>query len=144
MRVRTAPMPLATERVRQRFERWRRTRTPRRSPIPDALWAAAVALAGQHGLYATSRLLRLDYTALKQRMPAGNGTVAPASPTFVELTPALGPCAACIIEIEGPRGGRMRVQLLASRSQISWRSRVWSGAARHDPGDAADADSGGG
>ena len=76
MRVRTAPMPLAMERVRRRFERWRQTRTPRRSPIPDALWATAVALARQHGLYATSRLLRLDYTALKKRLPASDRTVA--------------------------------------------------------------------
>ena len=131
MTVRTAPMPLAMERVRQRFERWRRTRTPRRSPIPDALWAAAVALARRHGLYATSRRLRLDYTALKKRMPAGDGTVAPASPTFVELPPALGPCAACVIEIEGPHGGRMRVQLpgVPLPDLVALTRVVWSGAA---------------
>jgi hypothetical protein len=133
MRVRTAPMPIATERVRQRFERWRRTRTPGRSPIPDALWAAAVALARQHGLYATSQLLRLDYTALKKRMPAGDETVAPAhgSPTFVELTPAPGPCAACVIEIEGPCGGRMRVQLpgVTFPDLVALTRMVWSGAA---------------
>jgi hypothetical protein len=130
MRVRSAPMPIATERVRQRFERWRRTRTPGRSPIPDALWAAAVALAREHGLYATSRLLRLDYTALKKRMPAGDEIVAPA-PTFVELTPAPGPCAACVIEIEGPRGGRMRVQLpgVTLPDLVALTRVVWSGAA---------------
>ena len=133
MRIRTAPMPLATERVRQRFERWRRTRTPRRSPIPDALWAAAVALARQHGLYATSRLLRLDYTALKKRMPAGDRTVAPApaSPTFVELTPAPGPWAACVIEIESPCGGRMRVQVpqVTVPDLVALTRGVWSGGA---------------
>ena len=132
MRVRTAPMPLAMEPVRQRFERWRQTRTPRRSPIPDALWAAAVTLARQHGLYATSRLLRLDYSALKKRMPAGDRTVAPAScPTFVELTSAPGPCAACIIEIEGPRGERMRVQVpqVTVPDLVALTRGVWSGGA---------------
>jgi len=133
MRVRTAPMPLAMERVRQRFERWRRTRTPGRSPIPDALWAVAVALARQHGLYATSQLLRLDYTALKRRLLAGDRPVAPApaSPTFVELTPAPGPCTACVIEIEGPHGGRMRVQLpgVTLPDLVALTRVVWSGAA---------------
>lgn len=132
MRLRTAPVPLAMERVRQRFEGWRQTRTPRRSPIPDALWAAAVALARRHGLYATSRLLRLDYTALKTRMPAGDRPVAPAptSPTFIELTPAPGPCAACVIEIEGPLGGRMRVQLpgVTLPDLVALTRVVWSGA----------------
>ena len=131
MRVRTAPMPLAMERVRRRFERWRQTRTPRRSPIPEALWATAVALARQHGLYATSRLLRLDYTALKNRLPASDRTVARVSPTFVELTPAPGPGAACVIEIEGPHGGRMRVQLpgVTVPDLVALTRVVWSGAA---------------
>ena len=62
----TTSVPVALEKVRRRLERWRRTRTYRRSPIPAALWSAAVAVARQHGLYTTSRVLRLDYTALKK------------------------------------------------------------------------------
>jgi hypothetical protein len=114
MRVRPpAPGP-AMERVRERFEQWRHTRVPRRSPIPATLWAAAVALARQHGLYATARRLRLDYTALKRRMStAGDRAVAPAAshPTLIELTPAPGLGSTCVIEIESPCGGRMRVQV---------------------------------
>ncbi len=134
MRVRTAPKPLAMERVRQRYERWRRTRTPRRSPIPDTLWAAAVALARHHGLYATSRLLRLDYTALKRRMPtAGDGTVAPAAPrpTVIELSPAPGLSPPCVIEIESPCGGRLRVQVpqVTVSDLVALTRGVWGGGA---------------
>jgi hypothetical protein len=111
MIARQTAIPIAMERARQRFEQWRRTRTPRRSPIPDALWAAAVAVGRRHGLYATSRALRLDYTALKKRMPAARDrAAAPASPTFVELTPAS--LGTCVIEREGP-GGTLRLRLPA-------------------------------
>lgn len=132
MRVRSpAPRSLAMERVRQRFEQWRRTRTPRRSPIPATLWAAAVALARQHGLYATSRLLRLDYTALKRRMStAEDRAVASAAwrPTVIELSPAPGLCP-CVIEIESPCGGRMRVQVpqVTVPDLVALTRGVWSG-----------------
>ena len=104
--------PRSMERVRQRFERWRATRRPhRRSPIPPALWAAAVALARHHGLYSTARTLHLDYTALKKRFAADAGHAASARPTFVELPSAR---SEYIIEIDGPRATvRMRVTGLA-------------------------------
>ena len=50
--------------VRARIERWRETRQPGKA-MPDELWAAAVLLAGEHGLYAVARALRVDYGALK-------------------------------------------------------------------------------
>ena len=56
--ITTSPdsVPRSIERVRQRFERWRATRRPhRRSPIPPALWAAAITVARQHGLCPTAR-----------------------------------------------------------------------------------------
>ena len=96
----TAVVPIV-EKARQRFERWRSTRLSRRSPIPEALWTAAVAVARQHGRYATSRALGLDYAALKKRMDAAEDR-AGASPTFVELTPATG-AYGCVIEIDGAR-----------------------------------------
>jgi len=103
----------AIERVRHRFEDWRRTRTPGRSQIPARLWAAAVTLAGQHGVYAISRALRLDYAVLKRRVAAAREgeSVAPAAPhpTLIELQPLprVAPCS--VIEIEHPKGGRLRV-----------------------------------
>ena len=99
----TAVVPIGMEKARQRFERWRSTRLSRRSPIPDALWNAAVAVARQHGRYATSRALGLGYGALKKRMDAAEVRRA-ASPTFVELaTPTPHGAGECVIEIDGAR-----------------------------------------
>ncbi len=121
------PSPL--DRVHRRFERWRRTR-PRRSPIPDALWALALAAARAHGLHQTARTLRLNHTALKQRLraagvPAGG---PPARAPFVELIPGLatgGP--ACTFELETARGATLRIHLqgiappdLAALSRTFW------------------------
>ena len=55
------------EAVRRRIEHWRRVRQ-RRSPMPAALWAAAVALAAEHGVYPIARALRLNYETLKARV----------------------------------------------------------------------------
>jgi len=125
-----ASVPIVMERARRCLERWRSTRRSRRSPIPAALWATAVAVARQHGLYATSRTLRLDYAVLKKRMHAADDRAgASASPTFVELRPWPSPTSACdcVIELETPRGGRMRVQVkgvampdLVALSRVAW------------------------
>jgi len=109
---RTAAVPIAIDKVRQRFERWRSTRPSRRARIPAALWGAAVGVARQHGLYPTARTLHLDYTALKKRVAAGDAEAA-ASATFVEFTPSTG-ASTCVIEIAGPRGVTMRVQVAGS------------------------------
>jgi hypothetical protein len=105
------PSPL--DRVHQRFERWRRTRQ-RRSPIPDALWALALKAARAHGLHRTARTLRLNQTALTQRLRAAGGPAGGSSAraTFVELLPmpaAGGP--ACTLELETARGAKLRIHL---------------------------------
>jgi hypothetical protein len=102
---------IGLEQARRRITRWRETRTHRGAPMPAALWAAAIALARQHGLSTTARALRLDYGSLKKRRDAAAaGRVA--SPAFVELPAArptgLGPC---VIDLEAPRGGRMRIEV---------------------------------
>ncbi len=102
---------IGLEETRRRITRWRETRTHRGAPMPAPLWAAAIALARQHGLYTTARALHLDYGSLKKRLDtAGAGHVA--SPAFVELPVArptgLGPC---VIDLEAPRGGRMRIEV---------------------------------
>jgi hypothetical protein len=113
--------------TRRRIMRWLETRTHRGAPMPAALWAAAIALAQQHGLYTTARALRVDYGSLKKRLEAGDaGRVA--SPTFVELPAArpsgLGPC---VIDLEVPRGRRMRIEVtgvtvadLVTLTQVAW------------------------
>ena len=64
---RTGDLPARLEGVRQRFERWRRTREVG-SRIPEALWAAAVKLAGVYGIHRTAKTLRVNYYALKKRV----------------------------------------------------------------------------
>ncbi len=61
------------ETVRRRIDRWRQTRPHARAPLPPRLWAAAVALVSEHGLYGTARALRLGYGALKQHVEATGG-----------------------------------------------------------------------
>jgi hypothetical protein len=78
--------------------------------MPPGLWAAAVALTRQHGLYRTARALRLDYGALKRHADA---VASPASaPTFVELAGAVPRPVpqCCTIEIAGT-GAMLRLCL---------------------------------
>ena len=74
------PNPFRLPPLRRRLEGWRRTRTHARSPIPKALWAGAVAVARSHGLYQTSRALRLDYATLKRHVEAAEAGGAPTRP----------------------------------------------------------------
>ena len=110
----TSRRPLDLTRVRQHFDRWRRTRTHARSPIPKALWAEAVALARRQGLYRTARALHLDYGGLKAHVEAADGRGA-GRPTFVELAGStLADRGTSVIELTGPGGTvRLRVPGLA-------------------------------
>ncbi len=103
---------IGLEKTRRRIARWRETRPYRGAAMPAALWAAAVALARQHGLYPTARALRLDYGSLKTRL--GTADAGPvAAPAFIELPPAVRPSGLgpCVIDLEAPRGGRMRIEV---------------------------------
>ena len=105
MRPTKSPRPLSIERVRRRLERWRRTRAHPRAPIPKNIWAGAVALARQHGLYQTARALPINYGALKQHLEAADQTgSSEARSGFVELRPTNPPASGdAVIEVEGPR-----------------------------------------
>jgi hypothetical protein len=65
------------EEARQRVNGWRETR-PKLEPMPQELWDAAVALAGEHGVYRVARALRVDYGKLKQLLEAGDAAAARA------------------------------------------------------------------
>jgi hypothetical protein len=118
-------LPARVERVRKRFERWRRTRKPR-ARIPDSLWAAAVEVAGTFGLHRTARALPVEYYSLKKRMEqhsvAGRGRHEPGPETaFVELPPvehgfAAAPASGwdCSLELEDTAGSKMRIHLKAA------------------------------
>lgn len=97
----TRTRPPRIETVRRRLDRWRQTRRHARAPLPPRLWAAAVALVPEHGLYGTARALGLSYGALKQHVDHPDrqrGARRPAA--FVELPrPRL--YDACVIEVAG-------------------------------------------
>jgi hypothetical protein len=142
-------LPARLEGVQRRFERWRRTRTiPAR--IPEPLWAAAVKVAGTCRLSQIAKALRVNYTALKERVERRAVVVSEASeggaadqrrprvrggarsvPAFLELAPPLrvGSCQ-CTLELEDDSGAKMRVHLqgtetpdLAALSRSFWELR---------------------
>jgi len=61
--------PARLEKVRRRFDEWRRSHRTR-SRLPESLWAAAVELGREYGINRTARALRLDYYSLKTRVEA--------------------------------------------------------------------------
>jgi hypothetical protein len=105
-------VPNEVRAVHHQFEQWRRTREAG-ARIPDRLWASAVAVARRHGVYRTARMLHLEARKLKHLVTAVSpASRVPAAPAFVELlAPAAAGSGECTVEVEGPRGGRLRVQL---------------------------------
>jgi len=128
MAIRGNSTSLGLQGTQRQIARWRKTRTHRGAPMPATLWAAAVALARQHGLYTTARTLRLDYGSLKKRLgTAGAGRIP--SPAFVELAAAARPTGLgpCVIDLEAPRGRRLRIEVtgvtmadLVMLTQAAW------------------------
>lgn len=129
MRPTKSPRPLSLEGVRRRLERWRRTRTHLRAPIPKNIWAGAVALARQHGLYQTARALPINYGTLKQHLEAADGASGVrARSGFVELLPINPPAGDdSVIEVEGPRlTVRLRLHGV-TLPDLVWLSRALAG-----------------
>ena len=115
MSARTTPIvSVGMERTRRRMERWRERRTVS-MPMPEKLWAAAAKLARRHGVYPTARALGLEYNKLKRLSQSVDPThKALASPAFVELiAPQPAGVSQCRIELEGPRGGRLKIEFPA-------------------------------
>jgi hypothetical protein len=104
------------EQVRQRFESWRQNRK-KRTHIPKSLWKAAAALSGEYSINHLSKVLRLNYTALKNHIHKSNPPPQNASYvssiTFLELPPP--PVAQeSTIEIVRSDGAVMRMHLKAA------------------------------
>jgi hypothetical protein len=59
------------EQVRQRFESWRQRRK-KRTRIPGNLWQAAVALSEEYSICHLSKVLRVNYTTLKEKVIDAN------------------------------------------------------------------------
>jgi hypothetical protein len=77
--------------LRARLEEWR-TSHPRRTPLPEEMWAAAVELARRHGLYRTGL-----------NMAAPSATLA--RPEFLEVLVAPAQAGACLEVLRVPLMG---------------------------------------
>ena len=107
------------EQVSQRIEQWRRTR-PGRCRMPEPLWAAAVALAREHGIYAASHGLRVSYDSLKKRLGTRRARPAAAKPapatTFVEIgnpLPFVSGTSGASVELTTGDGAKLAIRLAA-------------------------------
>jgi hypothetical protein len=138
---RICDLPARLENLRQRFERWRRTRKVR-SRIPEPLWTAAVKSAAKYGIHRTAKVLRVNYYALKKRAeqdaaiastqqgPAATASKAAAETTFLELPAAAwAGCGECTLELEDAGGAKLRAHLkgfeapdLVALSRSFWQS----------------------
>jgi len=120
------------EQLRLEFEAFRRAHAVR-SRLPEDLWAAAAKLARRDGIEVTARVLDVDRPSLQkwterlelrgQAKPAGTPVEsqakkrAQAAPTFVELlAETTGTATSCLVEVESPKGGKLRLELKAIRS----------------------------
>jgi hypothetical protein len=121
-------IPLEIEQARQELEAWRSTHRPR-CHIPDSLWKRAAELASQHGLYLTSRTLRVDYMRLKKLVqPTSPERKSAELPRFIELmAPTMAGIPECVVELEGA-GRRMRIQLkgMGVAELVGLSRMVWS------------------
>ena len=104
------------EEVQDRFRNWRKTRT-RRTSIPRDLWKAAIEQTQYYSINTVSKALGLSYTDLKRRVKASRTDVC-SSPsevaTFVELDLKETIPGRCVIEMETPRGARLKMDFMGT------------------------------
>ncbi|MEA3362253.1 MAG: hypothetical protein U9Q61_03165 [Thermodesulfobacteriota bacterium] len=105
------PAPTITlKSVKQKFKDWRDTRK-HRSRIPDELWEAAASLSGQYSVHYISKTLRVNHSALRDRVAARSMHENMEGQTcFFELPPPASlPIAECLVEMENSQGDKMRM-----------------------------------
>ncbi|MFO0363668.1 MAG: hypothetical protein ACK55F_03135, partial [Acidobacteriota bacterium] len=95
------PVAAPIVQMQRELEEYRRSR-PKLAKLPESIWEAATALARQHGLYAVTQALRLDYMGLKKRLgDVPSQRPANSKPVFVELiAPPPTQPEKCLIEFE--------------------------------------------
>lgn len=95
----TTPPPLAE--VRAKFDAWRAAKPHRNSPIPDALWSAALSLRDGMSPSAIGKALRINpsHLADRARRPGHGEDGSFESGTLV---PAAHDCGARFVEITHP------------------------------------------
>jgi hypothetical protein len=90
--------------LRARLAEWRKSH-PRRCPLPEEIWMAAVELARRHGLYRTARALPIDYASLRKRLNRAAPVAAVARPEFLEVLMAPAQTGACVEVLRVPLTG---------------------------------------
>lgn len=101
---------LNLEDVEQLFTTWR-TKRKHKTRIPDELWEAAVALSRHYSVHLISKTLRINHSALRDRITINNqeeNTLA--KPGFLELpSPLASSISECHVEMENRNGERIRM-----------------------------------
>ncbi len=121
------------KKVQRQFESWRNTRKSR-GPIPEALWDAAISLAGSYSVHQISKGLRLNHTAVKDRVEISRNIIFEEAPqaTFVELPPLNQPMRIeeFRLDLENKAGAKMKIHVkghtdidLLALTQTFWRQR---------------------
>ena len=90
--------------LRARLVEWRKSH-PRRSPLPEEMWAVAVELARRHGIYRTARALPIDYVNLRKRVNGAVPSTVAVHPEFVEVLVAPPQSSACVEVLRVPLTG---------------------------------------
>jgi hypothetical protein len=102
------------EQVRQRFESWRQRRK-KRTRIPQSLWQAAIALSEEYSICHLSKTLRVNYTALKNKVENADSPEEQSSdilPTpFIRLPTPTVPLLESTIEMIKSDGSVMRMNV---------------------------------
>ena len=122
------------KKVQGQFSNWRKTRKSR-GPIPEALWDAAISLAGSYSLHQISKGLRLNLTALKDRVEISRNVIPEEAPqtTFVELPPLHQPMPIeeFSLNLANKAGAKMKIHVkghtdidLLGLTQTFWRQRA--------------------
>ncbi|MFC1707893.1 hypothetical protein ACFL59_13940 [Planctomycetota bacterium] len=115
-------VPDDLDEVLRRIEHWRKTRR-KRGAMPEKLWAEAVAMAGRHGVWLASHVLRVNYASLKARLERAHGAEAEGRISggdrargsgFVELKAsqlgALSDPAGVVVELSSADGARLVIR----------------------------------
>jgi len=119
------------KKVQGQFSNWRKTRKSR-GPIPEALWDAAISLAGSYSVHQISKGLRLNHTAVKDRVEISRNIIIEEAPqtTFVELPPLNQPMSIeeFRLDLENKAGAKMKIHVkghtdidLLALTQTFWR-----------------------
>ena len=121
------------KKVQAKFESWRKTRKSC-GPIPESLWDAAISLAGSYSVHQISKGLRLNHTAVKDRVEISRNIIPEEAPqtTFVELPPLNQPMLVeeFSLDLENKAGAKMKIHVkghtdidLLALTQTFWRQR---------------------